>query len=160
MTRGAGAASPDPSTVAAAARDWLAEGAPALPPGAALHAPLPIHTPTGRLDGWFVPVVAGAHLVAYLRFTAQGVRRGLSSFQRQPGATAGCPLAADWLDEARITARARAAAVSGGNAAAPVLSYDGSPDRLAWRVVFSPIGSAPCCVCVAGTSAWACAAQA
>jgi hypothetical protein len=153
-------AHPDPASVAAAAKAWLAESGPAFGPGATLHTALPIHAPDGRFDGWFVPVVAGQHLVAYLRFTAQVARRGLSSFQRQPGAMTGCPLAADWLDLAHITARASAQAGAGMKPGVPVLSYDGSPERLAWRVPFADGGGQRQDVCVAGSAAWVCATSA
>ena len=159
MKRGRGG-DPDAASIAAAAAAWLAEAAASLGTPATLSAPLTIHGPAGEADGWFVPLLTGEQLIGYLRFGADGSRRGLSSFQRRPGQRAGCPQAADWLDAQRITARARAHAHAGPDATAlpPVLSYDGSPEHLAWRVVFTAADGRRCAVCVAGTSAWRCAA--
>ena len=147
---------PDTASIAAAANSWLAEDRPPFGVAATLGAPLMIRAPSGAPDGWFVPLLAGERLLGYLRFTADGSRRGLSSFQRRPGDIASCPLAADWLDPGRITDRAREHAAPGANAAAPVLSLDGSPERLAWRVDFSDPNGRRFAVCVAGTVAWRC----
>lgn len=149
---------PEAVSIAAAAASWIAEARPPFGVAAAPGAPLMIRASSGSADGWFVPLLAGERLLGYLRFTADGSRRGLSSFQRRPGDLASCPLAADWLDPERITARAREHAAPGASAAAPVLSFDGSPERLAWRVDFSDPNGRRFAVCVAGTVAWRCAA--
>lgn len=146
-----GGGDPDAAGIAAAARAWLAESKATLDAATTPGAALTIRSPSGAPDGWWVPLLAGDRLVGYLRFTAGGERRGLSSFA-QPH-----PLAADWLDAQRITACARTHAEPDAIASTPVLSYDGSPERLAWRVVFSASNGRRFAVCVAGTSAWRCA---
>lgn len=156
--RAARGGDPDAAPIAAAARAWLAEAAASFGPAPSPGKPLVIRSPAGEPAGWFVPLRAGDQLLGYLRFTADGTRRGLSSFQRRHGELAGCPLAADWLDPDRITTQARTQAGPGATASPPVLTYDGSPERLAWRVDFSARDGRRFAVCVAGTSAWRCAA--
>lgn len=148
---------PDAASIAAAARAWLSEAGASFGVPATLAAPRLISSPAGEPDGWFVPLLASEQLLGYLRFTASGARRGMSSFQRQRGDLSSCPPAADWLDADRIGARARTQAAPDATASAPLLSYDGSPDRLAWRVDFTAPNGRRFSVCVAGTSAWRCA---
>lgn len=148
---------PGAASIAAAARAWLGEAGASFGAPATLAAPKAISGPAGEPQGWLVPLLAGDRLLGYLRFTSSGSRRGLSSFQRQRGDLSSCPLAADWLDPDRIGARARTQAGPDATAASPVLSYDGSPERLAWRVDFTGPRGQRFSVCVAGTSAWRCA---
>lgn len=147
---------PDAAAIAAAARAWLSEAGASFGAPAALAAPRIISGPAGEPDGWFVPLLAGEQLLGYLRFTADGTRRGLSSFQRQRGDLSSCPLAADWLDPDRVAACARRQATPDATASAPLLTYDGSPERLAWRVDFTAPNGQRFSVCVAGMSAWRC----
>lgn len=129
-----------------------------LPAGTKQLAALPVRTQQAMLESWFVPLVAQdvkqERLVAYLRFTPGHVLRGISSFLSQPSRLDSCPLAADWLDEHRIAARAQALGAPGEHAGAPMLSFDGVPDRLAWAVPLQGPGAASRWVFVAGTSAW------
>ena len=158
--KASGGGDPGAASIAAAARAWLGEAGPGFGVPATLAAPRLISRPTGEPDGWFVPLRSSEQLLGYLRFTADGARRGLSSFQRQRGDLSSCPLAADWLDAQRIVGLARtqgAADAAAATASAPVLSYDGSPERLAWRVEFTAPNGRRFSVCVAGTSAWRCA---
>lgn len=148
---------PDAASIAAASRAWLSESGASFGAPATLAAPRVIGSPAGEPDGWFVPLLAGERLLGYLRFTVDGARRGLSTFQRQRGDLSSCPLAADWLDAGRIGARARAQATPDAVASAPLLTFDGSPERLAWRVDFTAANGQRFSVCVAGTSAWRCA---
>lgn len=78
------------------------------PAGTRQLAALPVRTLEAALESWFVPLVAHERLVAYLRFTPDHVLKGISSFLRHPARLDNCPLAADWLDERRIAARADA----------------------------------------------------
>ena len=89
---------------------------------------------------WFVPVVRGDDLLGFLDFAGATLLR--SSFFRPAGP------ARDWLDRDHI--RGVAERFSGQDATGPpVLSHDGPPDHLAWRVPM-PSGA----VFVAGASAW------
>lgn len=126
----------------------------ALPPGFRTGTALPVRTLDGEVYGWFVPVVAQDRLVAFLRYTLRHVLQGTSSFCRQPGRADGCPLAGDWLDTARIRGRARALAGPDDEVGDAVLSFDGSPERLAWAVPLRRTGVAPRWVFVAGETAW------
>ena len=140
--------------VAAAARHWLGEETAVLARRCELRPALPICTAAGALEGWFVPVVAGDRLAAYLRFTSEGARRGLSLFMQRPGALETCPPLADWLDRTRVMARAQALAHAGERAGEPMLSFDRSPERLAWRVPLRDGQGHARPVFVAGAQAW------
>jgi len=135
-------------------RRALAAGDAPMPAGAKLLPALPVRTLAGALQGWFVPLVAGDRLVAFLRFTPQHVLAGWSSFMRQSGHIAACPPAADWLDRPTIRSRAQALGAAGEDAGEPMLSFDGVPDRIAWAVPLRGAGATPRWVFVAGTSAW------
>jgi hypothetical protein len=136
------------------ARRALAAGDAALPAGSKVLPALAVRTLEGALQGWFVPVVAGDRLVAFLRFTLQHVLAGTSTFMRQSKRIDACPLAADWLDTPQIRSRAQALAAPGEHAGEPMLSFDGVPDRFAWAVPLRRAGAAPRWVFVAGTSVW------
>lgn len=142
--------------VAAASRHWLAEEVGStLPAGCTLRPALPVCAGDGTLEGWFVPVVAGNRIVACLRFTPRGARRGLSHFTQQPGVLATCPPLADWLDRAHIAARAQGLGQAGERAGEPTLSFAGSPEHLAWRVPLMAEGRAVRWIFVSGNSVWA-----
>jgi hypothetical protein len=93
-----------------------------------------VQAPAGDLDSWFVALTAEERLVGFFQLEPDLRVHRYSSFQRRRGAIDECPPAAAWLDPSEIGMRARAAARSGEELGEPVLSYDGSRDRLAWRV--------------------------
>jgi hypothetical protein len=126
-------------------RSWVS---PLVASSGVVEGPLTINDGAGNPERWFVPVVVGEQLVGYFVFGLDGVVHRWSTFQRRPDSLDGCPAAADWLDPDTITSRARD--VAGRQPTGrPVLGYDDSPDRLAWRV---PVGDRT--VAVAGTAAW------
>lgn len=137
-----------------AAQQALSASDLTLPPGSRTGMALPVRRLDGEVEGWFVPVVAQDQLVAFLRYTLRHELQRTSSFCRQPGRADGCPLASDWLDTARILRRARALAGPEDEVGDAVLSFDGSPDRLAWAVPLRRAGAAPRWVFVAGETAW------
>lgn len=119
---------------------------------AAVGQPVPVAGADGALDSWFVPVTVGDRLGGYFRFTAAGDFSSFSAFPRRGERFDDCPLAADWLDSDRIAARAERLRRHGETAAPPFLSFDGTPDRLAWAVrLVRPDGSERL-VYVAGSS--------
>lgn len=122
----------------------------ALAPRAGVGDPVPIVDPDGRHDRWFVPVVVDATLLGFVVLGRDLVVHRWSTFQRRPGSLDGCPEAAEWMDRERIAATAESVAGSAAPTASPVLSYDGAPDRLAWRVPLADGGVA----WVAGSTAW------
>jgi hypothetical protein len=95
--------------------------------------PIPIVSPTGASAGWFVPMAVGEQLVGFVQLDPELRYRRYAGFQRQTGQTQGCPRVREWTDREVIEARALSA-VGGRVLAAPVLSYDRHPDRVAWRV--------------------------
>jgi len=119
---------------------------------ASVGRPVPVVGADGELDSWFIPVTVGDRLGGYFRFTATGDYSSFSAFPRRGERFDDCPPAADWLDAGRIAARAEPLRRRGETAAPPFLSYDRTPDRLAWAVKLThPDGSARI-VYVAGSS--------
>lgn len=99
-----------------------------------LQPAIPIHTPDGDVQGWFVPVVIGDRLVAFMQFNEAQALSRFSTFMRKPGDISGCPASADWLDVATIQRAVRSQLELGQHAGAPMLTYDHHPDRLVWSV--------------------------
>jgi hypothetical protein len=107
---------------------------------ATIEDPIPVKTPTGELDSWFVALTADAQLLGFFQLEPDLVLHRYSTFDRPPPA-------ADWLDRAAIRERARTAADDGDQLGGPILSYQRSRDRLAWRV---PIANRPAAIYVSG----------
>ncbi|MDQ2838386.1 MAG: hypothetical protein M3Y42_04275 [Actinomycetota bacterium] len=111
--------------------------------------PIPVLRPDNQArQAWFVPVTVADLLAGFLVLGLDNVLRRWSSFQRRPDSIEGCPAAADWLSAPTILDRARTAGAD-GKLGTPYLSYDCSPDRIAWIV---PAGAQQ--VYVAGTTSW------
>jgi len=128
-------ADPDLDRVRAAAEElrWsIVDDPVAL--GAALEDPIPVQSPTGELDSWFVGLTVDDLLVGFLQLEPDLRLHRYSGFQRAPGSMSGCPAAETWLDPDVIRERARAKAPEGNQLGQPVLTYHGNRDRLAWRV--------------------------
>ncbi|HET7793683.1 MAG TPA: hypothetical protein VFL64_09895 [Rhizobacter sp.] len=125
-----------------------------LPREARVGTPVPVRALAGRLESWFVPVLAGDWLVAYLRFSPLRMLRASSSFMRHTGDMSECPLAADWLDVELIRERAEDCAHFDETAGEPMLSFDGAPDRLAWAVPLQRAGVTGRWLFVAGEAVW------
>jgi hypothetical protein len=134
---------------AEAARRQLVDDPLAL--RAPLADPLPVLTPAGNLDSWFVALTAEDRIVGFFQLEPDLQVHRYSSFQSTRGSVDGCPPAAAWLDRAEIGERARASAGGDQELGEPILSYDGSRDRLAWRV---PVLGGPGAVFVAGEHAY------
>jgi hypothetical protein len=101
--------------------------------------PIPVRTPAGDVESWFVPVAVGDSLIGYVR-----VGRGGPSYsqfgQPQPRAA--------WTDPAAVAGHVeRSGNAVGGT---PYLGYDGAPSRLAWVVPLAAGGVAY----VAGATVW------
>lgn len=154
MTSDAAALAREALAVEQKARQALADGDHAMPSHAKLLSALPVRTLAGALQDWFVPVVVGDRLVAFLRFTPQRVLMSTSSFMRQPGCIDECPLAADWLDKGRVRSRAQTLAEPGEDLGEPMLSFDGTPAHLAWALPLRRPNAEPRWVFVAGSATW------
>jgi hypothetical protein len=107
---------------------------------ATIEDPIPVETPTGELDSWFVALTADEQLLGFFQLEPDLVLHRYSTFDRPP-------LAADWLDRGAIRGRARTAADDGDRLGEPTLTYLSSRDRLAWRV---PIANRPAAIYVSG----------
>jgi hypothetical protein len=88
-----------------------------------------------HLHSWFVPLEIGPKLAGFAQLLPSLVPLRFSSFQRNPSDCENCPDVADWTDPARIRARAATLAHEDEELSQPVLSYDQSPSRVAWRVL-------------------------
>lgn len=113
---------------------------------ALLGAPIPIRDPDGQQSGWFVPLVDGARITGFVELRADLEHRRTAGF--------GVPMvAAAWLDAGAVGRRAEQATAPWEVLGEPYLSFDGSPDRIAWAVpVRGPKG--PRTVWVAGDAVW------
>ena len=101
--------------------------------------PIPVRTPAGDVESWFVPVAVGDSLVGYVRVRPAGP--SYSPFgQPQPRA--------EWTDPAAVAGQVERSgqAVAG----TPYLGYDGAPSRLAWVVPLAAGGVAY----AAGATVW------
>lgn len=99
-----------------------------------IETPIAVQAPSGRLHSWFVPVTVGDQLAGFFQFQVDGTFMRYSSFQRSASDLAGCPPTADWLDPKRILARAEVQRQTDETSSKPFLTFDRSPDRLAWAV--------------------------
>jgi hypothetical protein len=118
----------DPVRAREAAARVLASGLVQTAGAGELQEPVPVHTPDGaEIAGWFVGMALGDRLTGFLQLQADLSFRRYSSFQHHPRL-------ADWLDRSQILDRARSQAASGEQLTDPFLTYDQSPDRLAWAV--------------------------
>jgi hypothetical protein len=104
---------------------------------ATVNCALPVVSPEGELHSWFVPVTVGDRLVAFFQFLSDGIIMRFSSFQHRPGEYDNCPLAEDWLKPDKIKANAATQRQKNETVGKPILTYDLSPDRLAWVVPFT-----------------------
>lgn len=137
--------------VARRLEELQAAGAFALP-GVAPGEARPVLDAAGQLHAWWAPFVRDGRLLAFVLLTPTLELQRFSLLAG--GRPEAAPVAVDWLDEAKIAARAMAQAGDGARAGVPVLSFDGVPDRLAWRVPIEwPDGSRTHCF-VAGESVW------
>lgn len=141
------------------ADDARAAAAAAVPPASALapkgqpvglEDPIPVVGPDGRHERWFVATVVADRIVGFVVVGGDVPIPRWSTFQRSPGHLDACPAAADWLDPTVVAARATEVAGGAHPSGPPVLSYDGVPDRLAWRVTLDDGRAAM----VAGATAW------
>jgi hypothetical protein len=125
-----------------AAAEALRRGVGADPAAraATLEQPIPVVSPGGELDSWFVALTIESGLLGFLQLEPDLTLHRYSAFERPPPASA-------WLDPDAIRERAQAAAAEGDELGEPVLSYRGNRDRLTWRV---PIQNRPSTIYVAG----------
>ena len=107
---------------------------------ATIEDPIPVETPTGELDSWFVALTADERLLGFFQLEPDLVLHRYSTFDRPP-------LAADWLDRRAILSRAGTAADDNDRLGEPILTYLNSRDRLAWRV---PIANRPAAIYISG----------
>lgn len=120
-----------------------------------LATPIPIRHPAhGAVDGWFVGVLVDDRLIGFLQLTAGREMRRYASFPRHADAPAPGVAPDLWLDPDRVRHRAAALARDDEILSTPVLTYDRSPDRLAWRLEATPPDGQPRHIWLAGEAAW------
>ena len=94
---------------------------------AKLHA-VQVTAPDGEAAGWFVGLVVGELLLGFAQLDEALRFRRYSSFA---GAE---PAASDWLESSVVLSRARERSGADLEFGQPFLSFDMSPDRIAWVV--------------------------
>ena len=87
-----------------------------------------VTTPEGEPAGWFVALVIDDRLIGFAQLDEALRFRRYSSFA---GAE---PKARDWLESSVVLSRARKQAGANLDLGQPFLSFDTSPDRIAWVV--------------------------
>lgn len=87
-----------------------------------------VTTPEGEPAGWFVALVIDDRLIGFAQLDEALRFRRYSTFA---GAE---PRAQDWLESSVVLSRARKGAAGDLDLGEPFLSFDMSPDRLAWVV--------------------------
>lgn len=128
---------PDATSITEKARQLLANGSlgdEQLRRSATVGCALPVLAPGGELHSWFVPVTVGDWLVAFFQFLSSGILMRFSSFQRRSGEIDSCPNAEDWLSLEKIQAHAAIQRRKNETIGKPILTYDRTPDKLAWKV--------------------------
>lgn len=131
----------------------LADGLFARPRGRFLD-PLPIAAPDDTMAGWMVPLASGGLLLGFVQVTAAGQFHRYASFHRPAGADETCPLVASWTNTTAILDRASTVAAPSDRLSEPVLTYDRSPDRLAWAVTATAPDGKQTTIYVAGDVVW------
>ena len=116
--------------------------------------PVPIRSPGGGAAGWIVPIGLGGTLLGYVQLDERCRFHRYASFRRSTGTKAEGPTIAEWLDAVTITKRAHTHAEPGETFSAPELTYDRSPDRLAWAVRATRPDGGQRTIYVAGTAVW------
>lgn len=127
---------------------------PEIDASAHVGEPLAVMHPNGAQHSWFVPLEVGERLVGFAQLLTSLVPLRFSSFQRRPHDYEHCPDLADWTDIRRIAARAASLARPGERLSTPMFTYDGNPDRLAWKVEAKSSSGATRMLFVAGTSVY------
>jgi hypothetical protein len=125
-----------------------------LDAGVRVGEPLPVMDENGSQHSWFVPLEAGGKLAGFAQLLTSLIPLRFSSFQRRPRDYDSCPDVADWTDVRRIAKRAASIARSGEQLSEPVLTYDGNPSRLAWRVEAKTSAGTRRLLYVAGTTVY------
>ncbi len=116
--------------------------------------PIPIVTPNGIMHSWFVSVAVGNVMLGFFELLPNMRMTRYSSFQRDPSSLKGCPPVAAWTDPGTVLRTARPYFGPGETARTPVLSYDGTPARLAWAVEVMAADGSRRVIYVAGSAVW------
>jgi len=146
----------NPDDVRRKAEALIREGLLDSEPDAAVHVgdPLAVMDPNGTQHSWFVPLEVGEKLAGFAQLLTSLVPMRISSFQRRPQDYEHCPDLADWTDVRRIATRAASLARQGEQLSEPMLTYDGNPSRLAWRVEAKSSSGGTRRLFVAGTAVY------
>jgi hypothetical protein len=127
---------------------------PELDPAVEIGAPIPVVHPDGTQRSWFVPLVAGTKLAGFAELLPSLTPLRMSSFQRRGRIDEHAPNVSDWTDLERIRARALSLTREDEQLSPPVLTYDGEPSRLAWKLVATSPSGESRVLFVAGTAAY------
>lgn len=128
----------DRATVRNAVASLLDQGfiTDGISPTVDIGEPLTISNPDGTRHSWLVPLLNGTKLEGFVQLLPSLVPTGCSVFRRNPDDP--LPEAGEWTDVNRVLARAATAAREGEILSSPILTYDGVPSRIAWKVVATP----------------------
>lgn len=116
--------------------------------------PMRITGAGGTAAGWMVPVAFEDRLLGFAQLGVDGTFRRYAAFHQRPRDVENCPSVASWTDPPAIRERARAAAGADARLTDPVLTFEGSPDRIVWQVTAIDPAGRRLHVHVAGDRAW------
>jgi hypothetical protein len=130
------------------------QGAFEIPGGdrAEMRPAVPVFDARGALHSWMAPFTLGQKLVAYAQLSRSLELMRFSTFAG--GKVESAPTAEDWLDPARVQARAAAVAAPDEALSTPLLTFDRDPSRLVWSVEGSRPGGRTRRWFVIGDSVW------
>lgn len=113
--------------------------------------PIPVVDPGGALDSWFCPIAVEDKLAGFAQLLPDLTLMRYSSFERRPGDRTDLPDAATWTDPAAVRELAATAIRPDETLGDPVLSYDRSPARIAWKVAAVDAGGRSRTIYIAGS---------
>ena len=119
---------------------------------------VPVLHPDGGLHSWFVPITVDGRIAGFFQLLPDQTLLRYSTFQRHDDSLDGCPPAASWLDRAAILARIHEKKRPDETVGPLFLSYDRTPDRLAWATVLTAARGTTRTLYASGRAVWQTAA--
>ena len=147
----------DSAAVCRRARELLTGGdfaSPLVRTAGQVGEAVPVLHPDGGLHSWFVPITVDGRIAGFFQLLPDHTLLRYSTFQRHEDTLDGCPPAASWLDREAILSRLHEKKRPDETVGPLFLSYDRTPERLAWAVVLTTARGATRTLYVSGRAVW------
>ena len=115
---------------------------------------VPVLHPDGGLHSWFVPITVDGRIAGFFQLLPDHTLLRYSTCQRHEDTLDGCPPAASWLDREAILSRLHEKKRPDETVGPLFLSYDRTPERLAWAAVLTTARGATRTLYVSGRAVW------